>query len=111
MLTNHDLVKRAFAGDDVVADFEREKQETIEEEGDKVIDNTLPGWGSWTGAGISKKQQKRQKKFLTKVEGIKPEQRKDARLGHVIINEKRTKKVKYISCFSSYYWTKLTIFV
>ncbi|EED16750.1 small nucleolar ribonucleoprotein complex subunit Utp14, putative [Talaromyces stipitatus ATCC 10500] len=98
LLTNHDLVKRAFAGDDVVEDFEREKQETIEEEGDKVIDNTLPGWGSWTGAGISKKQQKRQKKFLTKVEGIKPEQRKDARLGHVIINEKRVKKnVKYMA--------------
>ncbi|QGA20514.1 hypothetical protein EYB26_008219 [Talaromyces marneffei] len=98
LFTNHDLVKRAFAGDDVVADFEREKQETIEEEGDKVIDNTLPGWGSWTGAGISKKQQKRQKKFLTKVEGIKPEQRKDARLGHVIINEKRMKKnVKYMA--------------
>lgn len=96
LLTNHELVKRAFAGDDVVADFEREKQETIEEEGDKVVDNTLPGWGSWTGAGISKKQQKRQKKFLTKVEGIKPEQRKDARLGHVIINEKRMKKVGYI---------------
>lgn len=111
LLTNHDLVKRAFAGDDVVADFEREKQETIEEEGDKVIDNTLPGWGSWTGAGISKKQQKRQKKFLTRVEGIKPEQRKDARLGHVIVNEKRVKKVRYISCFSSYYWIRLTIFV
>lgn len=109
LLTNHDLVKRAFAGDDVVADFEREKQETIEEEGDKVIDNTLPGWGSWTGAGISKKQQKRQKKFLTKVEGIKPEQRKDARLGHVIINEKRMKKVSYVSCFSSYYWIELTL--
>ncbi|OKL59334.1 hypothetical protein UA08_05390 [Talaromyces atroroseus] len=98
LLTNHDLVKRAFAGDDVVEDFEREKEEAIEEEGDKIIDNTLPGWGSWTGAGISKKQQKRQKRFLTKVEGIKPEQRKDAKLGHVIINEKRVKKnVKYMA--------------
>ncbi|KAH8700491.1 Utp14 protein-domain-containing protein [Talaromyces proteolyticus] len=98
LLKNHDLVKRAFAGDDVVEEFEKEKQETIEEEGDQVIDNTLPGWGNWTGAGISKKQQKRQKRFLTKVEGIKPELRKDAQLGHVIINQKRVKKnAKYMA--------------
>jgi U3 small nucleolar RNA-associated protein 14 len=108
LLTNHDLVKRAFAGDDVVQDFEREKEEAIEEEGDKVIDNTLPGWGSWTGAGISKKQQKRQKRFLTKVEGIKPEQRKDAKLGHVIINEKRVKKV---SLYYNIYSTLLSVFL
>lgn len=93
LLKNHDLVKRAFAGDDVIAEFKQEKEEAIEEEGDKIVDNTLPGWGSWTGAGISKKQQKRQKRVLTKVEGVRPEQRKDARLGHVIINEKRVKKV------------------
>jgi U3 small nucleolar RNA-associated protein 14 len=93
LLTNHDLVKKAFAGDEVVEDFEQEKQEVIEDEGDKIVDNTLPGWGSWAGDGISKKQQKRQKRFLTKVEGVKPEQRKDAKLGHVIINEKRVKKV------------------
>jgi U3 small nucleolar RNA-associated protein 14 len=93
LLKNHDLVKRAFAGDDVIAEFKKEKEEVIEEEGDKIVDNTLPGWGSWTGAGVSKKQQKRQKRFLTKVEGVRPEQRKDARLGHVIINEKRVKKV------------------
>lgn len=96
LLKNHDLVKKAFAGDEVVADFEKEKLETIEEEGDKVIDNTLPGWGSWTGAGISKKQQKRQKRFLTTVEGVKPEQRRDAKLDRVIMNEKRIKKVTFI---------------
>lgn len=96
LLKNHDLVKKAFAGDDVTYDFEKEKLETIEEEGDKVIDNTLPGWGSWTGEGISKKQQKRQKRFLTTIEGVKPENRKDAKLSRVIINEKRVKKVKII---------------
>lgn len=94
LLKNHDLVKRAFAGDEVVQDFEQEKLDTIEEEGDKVIDNTLPGWGSWTGEGVSKKQQKRQKRFLTTVEGVKPENRKDAKLSRVIINEKRIQKVK-----------------
>ncbi|RAL00393.1 UTP14 family protein [Aspergillus ibericus CBS 121593] len=98
LLKNHDLVKRAFAGDEVVQDFDQEKLDTIKEEDDQVIDNTLPGWGSWAGDGISKKQQKRQKRFLTKVEGVKPEDRKDAKLSRVIINEKRIKKnTKYMA--------------
>jgi U3 small nucleolar RNA-associated protein 14 len=93
LLKNHDLVKRAFAGDEVVQDFEQEKMDTIEDEGDKVVDNTLDGWGSWTGDGISNKQKKRQKRFLTTVEGVKADKRKDAKLSRVIINEKRVKKV------------------
>lgn len=89
------LVRKAFAGDDdVLEDFDREKNETVVEEGDKVVDNTLPGWGSWTGAGISKKEQKRnQGRFVTKVEGVQQDKRKDAKLERVIINEKRVKKV------------------
>ncbi|EAW08295.1 UTP14 family protein [Aspergillus clavatus NRRL 1] len=92
LLKNHDLVKRAFAGDEVVQDFDQEKIDTIEEEGDKVIDETLPGWGSWAGDGVSKRELRRQKKVLTKVEGVKPENRKDAKLSRVIINEKRIRK-------------------
>ena len=94
LLKNHDLVKRAFAGDEVVQDFEQDKMDTIEDEGDKVVDNTLAGWGSWAGDGVSKKQQKRQKRDLTTVEGVKPQQRKDAKLDRVIINQKRVKKVR-----------------
>jgi U3 small nucleolar RNA-associated protein 14 len=94
LLKNHDLVKRAFAGDEVVQEFEQEKLDTVEDEGDKVIDETLPGWGSWTGDGVSRKEKQRQKRILTKVEGIKPEKRKDAKLSRVIINEKRIKKVR-----------------
>ncbi|KAJ6080262.1 hypothetical protein N7467_010015 [Penicillium canescens] len=98
LLKNHDLVKRAFAGDEVVQDFEQDKMDTIEDEGDKVVDNTLAGWGSWAGDGVSKKQQKRQKRDLTTVEGVKPQQRKDAKLDRVIINQKRVKKnVKYMA--------------
>ena len=83
-----------FAGDDSLeVEFEKEKQETIEEEGDQVVDNTLPGWGSWIGAGISKKQIKRtQKRFVTVVKGVSAESRKDAKLDRVIINEKQVKK-------------------
>ncbi|KAJ5713866.1 uncharacterized protein N7483_011047 [Penicillium malachiteum] len=98
LLKNHDLVKRAFAGDEVVQDFEQEKMDTIEDEGDKVIDNTLDGWGSWAGEGVSKKSQKNKKRFLTTVEGVKAEKRKDAKLSRVIINEKRVKKnIKYMA--------------
>ncbi|KAJ5964209.1 uncharacterized protein N7479_004085 [Penicillium vulpinum] len=94
LLKNHDLVKRAFAGDEVVQEFEQDKMDTIEDEGDKVVDNTLPGWGSWAGEGVSKRQQKKQKRDLTIVAGVKPGQRKDAKLDRVIINQKRIQKNK-----------------
>ena len=99
VLRNQDLVRKAFAGDEVVADFDKEKQQTVEEEQDKIIDNTLPGWGTWTGAGISKKQEKRNKgKVLVKEPGIAKEKRQDAKLDRVIINEKRVKKnAKYLA--------------
>ncbi|KAL9125369.1 MAG: hypothetical protein Q9217_005416 [Psora testacea] len=96
---NGELAKRAFAGDDVVDKFLEEKEELIREQQPQVIDNTLPGWGTWTGLGLSKKSQKRNtKKFVTKVPGIAPESRKDAKLKDVIISEKRVKKnAKYLA--------------
>lgn len=91
---NQDLVRKAFAGDEVVADFQKEKQETMLDDEEKIVDNTLPGWGNWTGAGISKKEQKRNRgKVVVKVDGIQKEKRLDAKLDRVIINEKRVKKV------------------
>ncbi|UKZ67713.1 uncharacterized protein TrAtP1_008871 [Trichoderma atroviride] len=92
-IRDKDLVARAFAGEDVVAEFQREKDEIAEADDDKVIDNTLPGWGSWVGDGVSSREKKRhQGRFLTKVEGINKKDRKDAKLDKVIINEKRIKK-------------------
>ena len=97
VIRNLELVRQAFAGDEVVAEFEKEKLKTIRDEEEKVIDNTLPGWGSWTGSGISKKEQKCNKgRFLTKEAGIREEHRKDARLARVIMNEKRVKKVEVV---------------
>nr|XP_036586973.1 uncharacterized protein CTRU02_02744 [Colletotrichum truncatum]KAF6797703.1 hypothetical protein CTRU02_02744 [Colletotrichum truncatum] len=84
---------KAFAGDDVVVDFEREKAEIEADDDDKIVDNTLPGWGGWVGDGVSQREKKRQQgRFLTKVEGIKKADRKDAKLEKVIISEKRVKK-------------------
>ncbi|KAI4260165.1 MAG: hypothetical protein LQ352_000430 [Teloschistes flavicans] len=96
---NQDLVRKAFAGDDVVASFEKEKEQVMQSEDEKVIDNTLAGWGEWTGPGIGKKAQRRNKKrFLSKQEGIPTARRQDAKLEKVIINERRVKKTaKYLA--------------
>ncbi|KAJ6442130.1 30S ribosomal protein S7 [Purpureocillium lavendulum] len=92
-IRDQELLTRTFAGDEVVGEFEREKADVAEADDDKVIDNTLPGWGSWVGDGVSNKEKKRhQGRFLTKVEGIKKKDRQDAKLERVIINEKRIKK-------------------
>lgn len=93
-IRDQELIKRAFASEDVVGDFEREKAEVEKEDDEKEIDNTLPGWGSWAGEGVSNREKARHKgRFVTKVEGIKQKDRKDYKLKSVIINEKRVKKV------------------
>ncbi|KAM0752317.1 small-subunit processome [Meredithblackwellia eburnea MCA 4105] len=90
-----DLVAKAFAGDDVVAEFEAEKRREIERDAPREEDNTLPGWGAWSGKGV--KKQKNAKKFITKIAGIDPSQRQDAKLAHVIISERKDKKAgKYM---------------
>ncbi|KAI9485688.1 MAG: small-subunit processome [Benjaminiella poitrasii] len=91
-----ELVARAFANDDVVTEFEEEKMAEIEEDGDKVEDLTLPGWGSWGGSGV--RQNKKKKRIVKVTKGIDADRRKDAKLSHVIINEKTNKKAeKYAS--------------
>ena len=97
LLPNQELIRQAFAGDDVVADFEKEKEETVHQEEEKLIDDTLPGWGNWTGSGVSNKAQKHRKdKILVKTDGVRREKRQDATLDRVIINEKKVKKVSGI---------------
>ena len=99
VLRNRELVAKAFAGDAVVAEFAAEKASTTTNEADKVIDNTLPGWGTWVGPGLSARARSRNSnRFLTTQPGLAPEKRKDAKLDKVIINEKRVKKnAKYLA--------------
>ena len=96
MTRNERLIGEALAADDAFEDFTREKEATAREEGDQVIDNSLPGWGSWAGEGISKKAQKAQKRnqarFKTVVKGVQEDKRRDAKLDRVIINEKKVRK-------------------
>ncbi|KAK9420066.1 hypothetical protein SUNI508_06825 [Seiridium unicorne] len=90
---DQDLLDKAFGGLDVVAEFEAEKRAQEEEDDDKIIDNTLPGWGSWVGDGVSAREKRRhQGRFVTKQEGIKKDKRKDSKLKNVIMNEKVIKK-------------------
>lgn len=89
------LIKEAFAGDNVVTEFKKEKRKVAKEEGDKTEDLTLPGWGDW--AGGNKKLKKR--KITRKIDGVvQQDKRKDKNMKDVIINERVNKKnLKYQS--------------
>jgi U3 small nucleolar RNA-associated protein 14 len=109
--SQRELVKMAFAGDNVVQEFKREKKQIAEEDDDQVIDQTLPGWGSWAGSGLTKKQKNqnaRRKKTLLTVKGVSKDQRKDAKLDKVIISERRDKKV-CVDEFAGFFWTRRLI--
>ncbi|KAH6843044.1 Utp14 protein-domain-containing protein [Chaetomium sp. MPI-CAGE-AT-0009] len=92
-IRDQQMLERAFAGEDVHAQFEEEKAEVEHEDDEKEIDNTLPGWGNWVGDGVSNREKKRhQGRFITKVEGVKKKDRKDFKMKGVIISEKRIRK-------------------
>ncbi|XP_026233083.1 utp14 domain-containing protein [Anabas testudineus] len=85
-LDQRGLIKEAFAGDDVVSDFLRDKRKQEEAGKPKVVDLTLPGWGEWGGTGLNTSRKKR-KRFRIKT--APPPPRKDRHLPSVIISEKR----------------------
>ncbi|KNG49854.1 glycoside hydrolase family 81 protein [Stemphylium lycopersici] len=100
VMRNHALTAKGFAGDDVEADFDAEKNATIAEEEATETTTFLPGWGSWTGDGMSKAEKKRNlgAKTVTQKPGIDANKRKDKKLDKVIINEKRAKPTtKYMA--------------
>ncbi|XP_028616424.1 U3 small nucleolar RNA-associated protein 14 homolog B [Grammomys surdaster] len=80
------LIKEAFAGDDVIREFLKEKREAIEANKPKDLDLSLPGWGEWVGMGL-KPSAKKRRRFLIKAPESSP--RKDKNLPNVIISEKR----------------------
>ncbi|KAL5010291.1 hypothetical protein ScPMuIL_012596 [Solemya velum] len=86
-------IAEAFAGDDVVVDFMREKKEAVERDRPKAIDLTLPGWGNWGGQGLSISKKKR-KRFLIRAPPSQP--RKDRNLGNVIISEEKDVSISKI---------------
>lgn len=85
--TDHkQLIREAFAGDDVIREFLKEKREAIETNKPKDLDLSLPGWGEWVGMGL-KPSAKKRRRFLIKAPESSP--RKDKNLPNVIISEKR----------------------
>lgn len=97
-------------GDGAAAAFAAEKRAVAAEDDDQVVDDTLPGWGTWAGPGVTKRRQ--QRRFLSVVKGVKKkEDRRDARLDKVIINEKRVKKVGVTVCVFAFYRASANNFV
>ncbi|NP_001082522.1 UTP14A, small subunit processome component L homeolog [Xenopus laevis] len=80
------IIKEAFAGDDVVNDFLKEKRSAEQAGKPKDINLVLPGWGEWGGTNL-KVSKKKKRRFIIKAPPGPP--RKDQRLPNVIINEKR----------------------
>ncbi|NWV65426.1 UT14A protein, partial [Malurus elegans] len=85
-IEQHGMITEAFAGDDVVADFRREKRKAEEATKPQPVNLVLPGWGEWGGTGL-KPSARKVKRFLIKPPPAPP--RKDQHLAHVIISEKR----------------------
>ena len=80
-------IRSAFANDDVIEEFVKEKRDLEKEVKDDVAETLLPGWGSWGGEGTTTpKRKKRSLKMPTKPI------RKDSGLKHVIISEQRDRK-------------------
>uniref|UniRef100_UPI0037E73EAC U3 small nucleolar RNA-associated protein 14 homolog A n=1 Tax=Semicossyphus pulcher TaxID=241346 RepID=UPI0037E73EAC len=84
------LIKEAFAGDDVVSDFLKEKRKQEDAGKPKVVDLTLPGWGEWGGTGLKPSRNKRRK---FRIKTAPPPPRKDQHLPSVIISEKRNSSI------------------
>ncbi|KAJ8266512.1 hypothetical protein GJAV_G00131300 [Gymnothorax javanicus] len=84
------IIKEAFAGDDVISDFLKDKRKQEEAGQPKVVDLTLPGWGEWGGLGLKPSRRKR-KRFRIKT--APPPPRRDKNLPSVIISEKRNSSI------------------
>ncbi|NWW81768.1 UT14A protein, partial [Climacteris rufus] len=85
-IVQHGMITEAFAGDDVVADFCREKRKAEEATKPQPVNLVLPGWGEWGGTGL-KPSARKVKRFLIKPPPAPP--RQDRHLPHVIMSEKR----------------------
>lgn len=83
---HHLTISEAFADDDVVDAFRREKDEEIKKSVVESVDLSVPGWGSWAGHNIPRSAAKRKrKKFPINIPEKLP--RKDDSKFNVIINE------------------------
>nr|XP_056714958.1 U3 small nucleolar RNA-associated protein 14 homolog A [Euleptes europaea] len=80
------VIREAFASDNVVADFLKEKRRAEQDSKPKVVDLVLPGWGEWGGTGLRPSTKKRRRFLIKPAPGLP---RRDQHLPHVILSEKR----------------------
>lgn len=83
-------ITEAFAEDDVVAEFRKEKEEVTEKSQSQSVDMSLPGWGEWGGKNLPVSSRKK-RRFIIKFPKVAS--RKDANKGGVIINEDKNDRV------------------
>lgn len=83
-------IAAAFEDDDIVLDFKQEKEDKVKSEQPQDINLTLPGWGNWTGVGVSDKTQS--KRMILKFQKDLP--RKDDHKEKLILNETVPDKLK-----------------
>lgn len=96
-VSQEELIKKAFAGDDVVEEFRKSKKEEIDGELPKEeLPGELPGWGTW---GSQTKEPKWLQQAKQKAESRRKQaerSRKDSNLQYVVISEKwDTRSAKY----------------
>ncbi|KAM9804821.1 U3 small nucleolar RNA-associated protein 14 homolog A [Neosynchiropus ocellatus] len=80
------VISEAFAGDDVVSDFLKEKRKRESDGKPARVSLALPGWGEWGGSGL-KLSKKKRLRFRVKPQPALP--RKDQKLPTTIISERR----------------------
>ena len=92
-MNNADLMRRAFADDDIEAEFEKEKLADVDAELPNIdAPKNLPGWGAWGGDQRVPKWMKDAEKKAKAEKAKALKNRRDAKLKHVIISEKYDKK-------------------
>jgi U3 small nucleolar RNA-associated protein 14 len=103
MLTQEELVRRAFVGENesqIDEDFKKEKELMAAEAADptrkvgkeKINSDDVVGWGAWTGQGSLPPRPRKLPKKLQAPKRKKDEKRKFDSKPDVIINRKRLKK-------------------
>ncbi|KYN05167.1 U3 small nucleolar RNA-associated protein 14 like protein B [Cyphomyrmex costatus] len=89
----HRIMSEAFADDDVIEEFRKEKEEEMKKLQPQSIDLSLPGWGSWGGPNIKKSKVARKKsRFILNVPKQMP--RKPENQGDVIVFEHENEKLR-----------------
>ncbi|KAI4489531.1 hypothetical protein M0802_011066 [Mischocyttarus mexicanus] len=87
----NNIISEAFADDDVVDEFRKEKEDEIKQSQPEDIDLSLPGWGSWAGKDI-KPSTRKNKRFIINMPKNAP--RKDKNKSDVIIIEDDNAKIR-----------------